>query len=119
MASRLLLLAALLLAGAAFAAPDAPSGAPGRVARVGHVHHAVVYDGLRLLAPVVVEAQVPYRHQPPDGLAVDLVEPAVALLVVPHPVGEDVVGVATVVLEVFQGLRGNSGGARQNCRGVR
>src|SRR2546422_1307865 len=44
-----------------------------------------------LLAPVVVEAQVPRRHQTPDGSLVDLVERAVALLVVAHPIGKDVV----------------------------
>src|SRR5260221_3429457 len=49
--------------------------------RVGDVHHAVVDDRLRLLAPVVVQAQVPHRHQAPDRVLVDLPERTVALLV--------------------------------------
>jgi len=53
MASRLLLLAALLLAGAVCAAPDGPSGAPGRVARVSlgsaEASPRVYLDGRRLM----------------------------------------------------------------------
>src|SRR5262249_27167454 len=59
----------------------------------------------------VVEAQIPDRHQALDGLLVDLLERAVALLVVAHPIGQNVVGRAavTVLLEIVERLRGGAG----------
>ena len=67
------------------------------VACIGHVHHAVVDDRLRLLAPVIVQAQAPHRHQALDGSRVDLVERAIALLVIAHPVRQDVVGLQGII----------------------
>src|SRR5262249_1523152 len=86
---------------------------------VGDVHHAGVDDRLRLLAPIVVEAEIPHRHQTFDGLLVDLFERAVAVLMIAHAVGEDVVGRATVAvfLEVVERLRRGAGAEQpQNTR---
>src|SRR3984893_11043746 len=72
--------------------PDLLSGSDADCDRglgIGHVHHAVVDDRLCLLAPIVVETETPDRHQSLDRLLVDLLERAVAVLVVSHPVGED------------------------------
>ena len=87
---------------------------------IGDVHHAVVDDRLRLLAPVIVEAEIPDRHQPLDGLLVDLLERTVALLMVAHSVGENVVSRAAVavLLEIVERLRGDAGAEqKQNGRG--
>ena len=88
---------------------------------IGHVHHAVVDDRLGLLAPIVVETETPDWHQPLDRLLVDLLERTVAVLVVSHAVGEDVVGRAAiaVLLEVIQCLRGGAGAQQEDnacCR---
>ena len=61
----------------------------------------------------IVEAQAPHRHQALDVGLVDLRERAVAVLAVAHAVGENVVGVLAVVLEVVERLRGCSAGERQ------
>src|SRR5258705_7762167 len=68
---------------------------------------AVVDDRLRLLAPIVVEDEIPYWHQTLDRLLIDLLEGAIALLVIAHAIGENVVGRATVTvfLEVIECLR--------------
>src|SRR5262249_17734178 len=82
---------------------------------VGDIHHAVVDDRLRLLAPIVVEAKIPNENQTLDGLLVDLFERAVALLVITHAIGEDVVGRAAVAvfLEIVEGLRRGPGAKKQ------
>ena len=64
-----------------------------RGAVAGDVEHALVDQRLRFLAPVVVEAVVPHRDQPPDVVLVDLVERAEAIEVVAHPIIEHVAGV--------------------------
>src|SRR5262245_26398371 len=78
---------------------------------IGDIHNAVVDDRLRLFAPIIVEAKIPDRYQPFDGLLVDLLERAVALLVIAHPIGQDVVGRATVaiLLEIVESLRQRTG----------
>src|SRR5262249_53924182 len=62
------------------------------------------------------EAEIPHRHQTLDGLLVDLFERTVALLMVAHTVGEDVVGRAAVAvfLEVVKRLRGGAGAEQQH-----
>jgi hypothetical protein len=102
--------------------PDLPAGGDvDRHSRLGisNVHHAVVDDRLRLLAPTVVEAETPHRHQALDGLLVDLVERAVALLVIAHAIRENVVGRAAVAvfLKVVERLRGDASAEQhQNTR---
>src|SRR5437016_4222336 len=89
---------------------------------VGDIHHAVIDDRLRLLAPIVVEAKIPHRNQTLDGLLVDLFERAIALLVIAHAIGEDVVGRAAVAVffEVVEGLRpGARAKQQQNTRSRR
>ena len=65
---------------------------------IGHVHHAVVDDRLGLLAPIVVETDNSRRLSRLDCLLIDLLERTVAVLVVSHAVGEDVVGRAAIAV---------------------
>src|SRR5262249_30997852 len=65
---------------------------------VGDVHHAVVDDRLRLLAPIVVKAEIPHRHQTLYGLLIDLLERAIALLLIAHAIGENVISRAAVAV---------------------
>src|SRR5262249_36084893 len=87
---------------------------------VGDVHHVVVDDRLRLLAPIVVEAEAPHRHQTLDALLIDLLERAITLLVIAHAIGENVVSRAAVAvfLEVIKCLRrGAAAEEQQNTSG--
>ena len=80
---------------------------------VGYVHHAVVDQRLRLLAPIVVEAQIPDRHQALEVRFVDLLERAIAVLLIAHAVGENVVAVLAVVLQIVERLGRRRGGEEQ------
>jgi len=61
-----------------------------RCSRIRDVHHAVINNRLSLLAPIIIQAEAPDRHQPPDALLVDLVKRTVAMLVISHAVGKDI-----------------------------
>ena len=79
-----------------FLLPDLPAGQRVDRDRRGvrrHVHHAVVDDRLRLLALRVVQAVVPDRNQLGDVALVDRLQRAVALVRVPHAIGEHAAGV--------------------------
>ena len=65
---------------------------------VGGVQGAVVNEGLALLAVLVGERRAPYRHQALDGIFVDLIELAETLLVIPHAIGQYIVGAAAVAV---------------------
>ena len=72
---------------------------------VGDIHHPVEHQRLRLLAPWIVEAEVPDRHQAFDRRLVDLFERAIAVKAIAHAIGQHVVGVLAVVLEIVERLR--------------
>ena len=72
------------------------------------VHDAVVDRRRGQLALVVHQARAPDRHQPLDVGFVDLLERAVALAVVAHALGGDVVGVLAVVDQFLRRLRERS-----------
>ncbi len=74
---------------------------------VDHVHDAVVDRRRRQLAGLVHQARAPDRHQLFDVAPVDLLERAVALPVVAHALGGDVVGILPVA-DQFLGRLGGS-----------
>ncbi len=73
--------------------------------RIGDIHHAVIDQRLSLLAPLVIEAEAPDRDEALDVRFVDLLERAVALQLVAHAVGEHVVGIFAVILQIVERLR--------------
>ena len=89
-------------------APDLPAGLDidreGPLA-VDGVDDAVVDRRRRELAQVVHQARAPHRHQPLDVRFVDLLERAVALAVETHALGQHVVRVLAVIVELFGRLR--------------
>ena len=82
---------------------------------VGDEHDAVVDERLPLLAVVAGQRRAPDRHQALHVRLVDLLQRAVAVLVIAHPVGEHVVGVPAVVFQLLGRLRARRAGesARQ------
>ena len=83
---------------------------------IDDVHDTVVDRRGGQLAHVVHETRAPYRHEPLDGLRVDLIQRAVAAASVAHALRGDVVGIAAVVHQFVGGLRegGTSTKAREN-----
>jgi hypothetical protein len=57
-----------------------------------------VNKGLTLLAILVAERCAPHRYQALDGILVDLIQLAVALLVIPHAVSQYIVGAAAIAV---------------------
>ena len=71
---------------------------------VDYIHDAVVHGRRRQLTQLIHQTCVPDRYQPIDVRAVDLFERAIALSVVSHALGEDVVGVLAIVDQLARGL---------------
>jgi hypothetical protein len=88
-------------------APDLPAGihvnrkAP---LAVDDVHDTVVDRRRRQVAEFVHGARVPDRHEARDIRFVDLVKRAVAHAVVAHALGENVICVLAVVIQLISGL---------------
>ena len=100
-------------------APQLPAGRHvdgDRGVGIGDEHDAVMHERLGLLAVIAAERHAPCRNQPLHRLLVDRFERAVAVLAVPHPVGQHIVGVAPVVPEVIRGLRPGRPAGEKNQR---
>jgi len=76
------------------------------------VDDAVIDQGLRFFAGIVVHAVGPGRHKAFHGVPVDLCERTVTLVVVAHPVGEHVLRRFFGVLDLVSRLRKRPKGKR-------
>ena len=83
---------------------DLVAGRDGRFG-IGNIHHAAVNERLGLLAPLIVEAQIPDRHEALHARLVYLFERGVAILLIAHPIGKDVVRVLSIIFQIFLRLR--------------
>src|SRR4030095_9057314 len=84
--------------------PDLPAGFDVKgecPLSVDRIHHTVVDDGGRPLAPVIHHARVPDSNETLHVGFVDLLERAVALPIVAHALGGDILGISTVVEQVL------------------
>src|ERR1700693_310756 len=68
---------------------------------VDGIYDAIVDHRRGEFAAVIHQTCAPNRHEPPDVRFVDLHKRAVALAVETHALGQDVVGVLAIVVELF------------------